>query len=179
MAIFDLSALSGKEKENPQTVHMKENVNNVVNNNVENSDGKKNQQDFKDTVKHINLDGPLSYIYTKALNVAFAKENMVEFSLLYGNNEDSEDQNRNMNGRDLYVYCCEPDKMTDYELAQLPNKLRVALDSGCKKVMVAAECDKVTRNVVSIEEIARRVGVHLFFKRTNALDNVKLAVESL
>lgn len=122
--------------------------------------------------KTIVLDGPLSRIYTQALNVAYAKEDVGAMGQIMmtmvnqGEEEEEEDE------RDLYVYCCDGDELDDGGVEEAEGKLRVALDSGkYRSAAVAIECHgRVTNQIAALEAIGCRLGARVYFRRKVALE---------
>lgn len=131
--------------------------------------------DNKETATHITLTGPLSQMYTKALNLIYANENILEIKSTMDSS--STDQTDNNDTKDLYLYCCDE---KDVDLVDVSDKLTIALDSGYKRVGIVTECDtsKVSRNLAALESLARNLKVKMYFSKKTAMEAVKIAVET-
>jgi hypothetical protein len=122
--------------------------------------------------KTVVMTGPLSKIYSEALNLVYGKEsmNMVdpeEIEVTNGQTDGDED-------RSLYVYTTDGDNLDGDEMVAASDKLRLALDSKkYKKVLLAVECKTPSRKVALLHEMATSMGVNVVFSRYSALENMK------
>ena len=117
--------------------------------NLPNVDTSDKEPETKSNALTVILDGPLSSIYTKALNIALAKDNIttekhiailsaIDMALI---SEQGEEQRAEELGDQLYVYCTDDDNINQGKLVETTDKLRVALDNkNHSKVMLAMEC---------------------------------------
>ena len=124
----------------------------------------------EETVAKVRVDGPLSNMFTEALQKVLSAESVGADTLvamkMLGEDEEKSDS-------DLYVYCCDTDKMDNNELLDTTDKLRVALDSGkYKKVALVAEHLTVNKKLVSLENYARAIGADVYFTNGKALGSV-------
>lgn len=178
MGIFDLSKLSNKNVAESEVKETSKEVTGLDRGDFQNNTDTTNVVDNKDQDNKeaitIELNGPLSQIYTKALNLVYANENNIEFNVIHKGDKKSNPS------KSIYIYCCKADEITNTDLMDVSNDLRIALDSNYKKVIIAAEYSKELSNKIgTLERIASESGVQIYFKRNNALNAVKTALESL
>lgn len=128
--------------------------------------------------KVVVMDGPLSKIYTEALNLALAKEaasasGQTDIKVVF--DEDIEAQNEE-NRKALYVYCCDGQDMDIDGTIDATDKLRIALDSGkYKNVLVAMESKRgITTKAGLVDEFARKMGAQVVFSRNTALEAITM-----
>ena len=124
--------------------------------------------------KTIVLDGPLSRIYTQALNMAYAKEDvgaMGQMLMMTGQGDPEEDED---DSRDLYVYCCDVDELTDEKVTEAADTLRIALDSKkYKSTAVAIECrGRVSDQLALLDQLSSQMGVKVFYRRKTAMEAI-------
>lgn len=114
--------------------------------------------------KKIVLDGPLSNIYTQALNVLYAKEDMAGMFLPSSEVEE-------VNDNDLYVYCT-PAELVDNNLSEVADKITEASHHGMN--VIAIECSSVIPSKMKLlEDLSRDLGVKLYVTRQSALEAIK------
>lgn len=123
--------------------------------------------------KVITMDGPLSHIYTAALNLMLAKEGSAASAntdLLLVFPEDEVDEQAE-NNSDLYVYCCDAKDIDSQQALYGTDKLRLALDNKkYKKVMMVMEGNRqIGKSAGLLEEYAYKEGVPIVFIRDLAL----------
>lgn len=127
--------------------------------------------------KTIVLDGPLSQIYTQALNIVYAKESINMISQMNSDDNGFYD-NKNNNDKDLYVYCCNGDTLDSDGLVEASNKLRLALDNkNNKKVILSVECVSSNNKIALLDEFSSNLGIKVIYSRNRTLDNIKSIVE--
>jgi hypothetical protein len=123
--------------------------------------------------KNVVMTGPLSKIYSEALNLAYGKESVMNML----NPEDMElmdEQAGTADEKDLYVYTTDGSKMDGQEMVQASDKLRLALDSKkYKKVILAVECVTPTRKVALLHDMATSMGIDVVFNRKAAIESMK------
>lgn len=121
------------------------------------------------------LNGPLSNIYTKALNLVYANEsvNMVTTAVQTIVENEEEDRANPDNG--LYLYCCGSD-LNHNQLLEGTNKLRVALDSKKFKQVIVAVEDGDNRKVALLKEFGAAIGAKVCLGRQSAMAAVKDAL---
>jgi len=173
MSIFDLSALKSNIE---QTSKPEENKQTQTNENSTqlNSSTELEKETKKDLRLEVALAGPLSHIYTQALNLVYAKENAIEFNVF---NKEVKHEHK-----DVFVYCCDGSELDNETLTDANSKLRIALSEGYKKVIVAAEMDnskKVNSTLTLLLESLDESKVKVYFFRKNALEAVKIAIEDI
>lgn len=128
--------------------------------------------------KTIVLDGPLSHIYTQALNAVYANEAINMLTQMAVNDEDAygKKDETNIHGKELYVYCCDGDKLDSEELVNATNKLRIALDKKeYKHVLVSVECMNSNTKIALLDEFSSSLGIKVIYSRNNTIDNIKSA----
>lgn len=120
------------------------------------------------------MDGPLSAIYTQALNLAYAREaasasGQTDIKLVF--DEDIEAGDGDLH-KALYVYCCDATDMTASDAVEGTNKLRVALDSKkyAQTYVVMESRGTVKAAAGLLEEYAVKNNVRVLFKRAAALE---------
>lgn len=112
----------------------------------------------------IVLDGPLSKIYTEALNKIYAKEDMA------GMITTSAADDQPVDDRDLYVYCCTSSDV-DEDTELVTNKIVEASKHDQK--VIAIECDNyISQRMGMIESLSRDLGVKVYLTRRSALEAI-------
>lgn len=174
MAIFDLGTIdksTSNEKQEQQIEGQTEQI-------TESSNTTTNS-DKEEDKKTIVLDGPLSHIYTQALNMVYANEvvNMVTHMMM----DQEEETDKNPYGKDVYVYCCDGDKLTSDELVNTSNKLRIALDKKkYSKVLLSIECHGVVNSRIGLlHEYSTSLGIPVSYTQSGSMSNIKSALESI
>lgn len=175
MAIFDLGTID-KSTENEKQEQQTEQP---IEKNTEGSDITTDSNNEEDK-KTIVLDGPLSHIYTQALNMVYANEavNMVTHMMM---EQEEQDSDKNPYGKDVYVYCCDGDKLTSDELVNTSNKLRIALDKKkYSKVLLSIECHGVVNSRIGLlHEYSASLGIPVSYTQSGSMNNIKSALESI
>ncbi len=129
--------------------------------------------------KVVVLDGPLSHIYTQALNMAYAHENendeistegismMFDALIIRKNEEEPVDDPG-------YLYCASDDTLTDGGLVAASDSIRVAIESKkYKHITVAIECgDLISNRVQLLDEMCHVLGVKVCLTRKSAVQTV-------
>lgn len=117
--------------------------------------------------KKIVLDGPLSTIYTQALNVLYAKEDMAGMIVPTDDVEEYDES-------DLYVYCT-PAELVDNDIAGVADKIMEASKHG--KNVVAIECSSMIPSKMGLlEKLGKDVGVKIHVTRNSALEAIRQKV---
>ena len=117
--------------------------------------------------KKIVLDGPLSTIYTQALNVLYAKEDMAGMIV-------PSDETEEYDESDLYVYCT-PAELVDKDIVGVADKILEASKHG--KNVVAIECSSMIPTKMGLlEKLGKDVGVKIHVTRSSALEAIRLKV---
>ncbi len=153
MSIWKLTS-GAKESTEPQE---------TVNSKGEQKDNKVTQT-TEENEKKIKLDGPLSAIYTQALNVLYSKEDMAGMILPSDDQEVVDDS-------DLYVYCTQAD-LVDNNLTEIADKITEASKHDVN--VVAIECNSMIPGKMKLlEDLGRSLGVELYVTRKSALEAIK------
>lgn len=139
-----------------------------------------------DNTKTIVLDGPLSEIYTRALNIVYgnnaepdtsnvSQETQQMDSVLVADvhnyNKNKEAENKD-NVDSAYVYVTDAKLLNIDELPETYDNIRVALDSKqFNKSVVCIESDgnSNNRNVELISQLARDFGARVFYNRDSTM----------
>lgn len=169
MGIFNIS-------DNDQNIEKKDQLLNQENKDqvVDLEDGKSttdtNEKPVDDKAsKTIVIDGPLSNIYTQALNLVYAKEDLVNMI------QDSDIGSEDVPEKDVYVYCCGSDDVNKGSLTELSDKIRSIKDSGkAKSFVLAVECGfVVTEKIALLHEYSESLGIKMISSRGSALETIK------
>ena len=83
--------------------------------------------------KYVNVEGPLSQLFTEALQRVYATESYMQETLP----KILEDSGVPSEEADLYVYSADGDKLTTQDVVGIINELHPALEKGKKVVLVA------------------------------------------
>ena len=127
--------------------------------------------------KTIVLDGPLSQIYTQALNIAYAKESMGMMLGVYNElNKKPSDSNE---PDDSYVYVINADDLDTNMLIQSSECLRVASTSGkYKNIILAIESHgNIGSKMQLLSEMGNALGAQVCFNRNGAIQSVLNALK--
>lgn len=135
--------------------------------------------------KTIVLDGPLSTIYTKALNIVYSntpdsisQESQSMDHVILAQDE-IEKAAENTQETDLYVYVTDSEHLETEGAPKVFDKLRLALDKN-KNTMVAIETSrKFTASQAALEDYLFQNNIQVYHSRDVALEKIKLAVKSL
>lgn len=126
----------------------------------------------------IVLDGPLSSIYTQALNLVYSKESgMTQVHAMIGGLDEEEELNTS--DTSLYVYCVDGDKIDSNELNTAIDKLRIALDNKkYSKVVLAVECGtNIGSKIALLDQFSKDIGVKVCFSRKKALEHISCVLK--
>lgn len=171
MGVFNLvdnSVQQVEAKNNKQVVE------DTLSNNVsEPSNGK---EDNKEEGPKIVLDGPLSHIYTQALNAVYANEDVAAM-IAYGMDQQNKEEE---NKADVYVYCLDTSCMNTSEIVEAIDKVATLVkEDKYKEVMVAAECSgNINSNIDLVKRYGQDIGVKVLVTRKSALESVMTCLES-
>lgn len=121
------------------------------------------------------MDGPLSKIYTQALNLVYAKEaasasGQTDIKVLFDEDIESSTEYHDA----LYVYCCDAGDMDINDALEGSNKLRLALDNkNIKSTYMVMESHRIVKPAAGLlEEYAVSSGVKVIFKRNIAIETI-------
>lgn len=176
MAIFNLGTADESTSDNNQEQKVEEQTEEVTNNQNTTSVSDKTEEDKKTIV----LDGPLSHIYTQALNVVYANEATNMLTQMMVDQEENE-TGKNPYGKDVYVYCCDGNNLTNDDLMETSNKLRIALDKKkYSKVLLSIECHGVVNNRIGLlHDYSVSLGIPVSYTQSGSINNIKTALESI
>lgn len=135
--------------------------------------------------KTIVLDGPLSTIYTKALNIVYSntpdsisQESQAMDHVIVAQDEIEKNQEA-AEKSDLYVYVTDSEHLETEGIPKVFDKLRLALDKN-KNTMVAIETGKhFTTSQAILEDFLHANHIKVYHSRDVALEKIKLAVNQL
>lgn len=182
MGIFNLNNEQAEPKVDAELQPEKSGVTEVqgTRQEVDSANGSSKDPVNPDELKNatIVLDGPLSHVYTQALNLVYAKEDTDSMVAMVMDQNASATE---VDEKDLYVYAVDGDSLDHTGLVDGMDKLRLALDSKAyKQVALAVECRTgVNGKVGLLEQFAAQAGVKVFVSRRSALEGFGVAVESL
>lgn len=111
------------------------------------------------------LDGPLSKIYTEALNKVYAIESYMTDGALTDDKEKDEDLSK------TYIYAVDADDLDIAGTNETFGNLRLALDSQkYDKIILSIEhVEVVSESIAIIDEYAKKTGVNVVYKREQAI----------
>lgn len=126
--------------------------------------------------KTVVLNGPLSHIYSQALNVVYANESQANDVIML---TDTIISNQEKQPVDLYVHVCGVDDLENGGLPGIFNDLRIAAaDENIKQRMVVIESNGViTSKMVVLENFLTANGISISHKRTNAIEGIVDAIK--
>lgn len=125
----------------------------------------------------IVLDGPLSHIYTKALNLAYANEGTSSMvSLLESGHKSLDDPEEegadSVTADGTYVYCVDSDDLSNQGLVLSSECLRIATKKY-KNVILALESSHVVNaRTQLLGEMGEALGVKVCYSRNNAVQSL-------
>lgn len=125
--------------------------------------------------KTVVMDGPLSKIYTQALNLAYANEaasasGQTDIKILFDETIEQNDEP----AKDLYVYCCDSGDISNEDVIKGTDKLRLALDGRYKQALVVMESHHCIKPIAGLlEEYAFKTGIKVVFTRDLAIETIK------
>lgn len=122
----------------------------------------------------IVLDGPLSHIYTQALNLAYAKEGMDMMLSHFGSQVNDEENAKEGKIDDTYLYCIDNNHLSTDTLLASTESLRVAKASGkYKRVILAMETDgSVGSSMQLLGQMGESLGIEVAYTRNGAISNL-------
>ncbi len=121
--------------------------------------------------KTIVIDGPLSNIYTQALNMVYSKENIVN---MIQDPESLDPESKKES--DVYLYCCDGDDVgTQNGLIRTTDAIFVAAEQHKgKQIILAVECHGViTERIALLHGYAESLGIKFMSNRSSAVEAVK------
>jgi len=123
----------------------------------------------------IVLSGPLSEIYTQALNAVYSKEDtslMLAPPMITIKTAENKDK---ITDADLYVYCCDGDNIN---LPEDTDNIKDATNNN--NSIVAIECGSNINNKIGLlESFATTLGAKVCFSRKVAIEAIRMALVRL
>ncbi len=117
----------------------------------------------------VKVEGPLSNLFTDALQKILAAESVGADTVTMMKFMEEEDKDQS----DLYVYCCDTDKMDTTGLIEASDNLKIALDSRrYKKVALVIEHISINNKLATLEAFARDIGAQVYFNSKKAVREV-------
>ncbi len=126
-------------------------------------------KDQKKGSRVVRLDGPLSSVYTQALNIAYAKETVADGTMdSLSVQEDEDDDGVNP---DLYVYVTSQAEMGKLGGVNTFDQLRLALDryKDIQTAVVIEDFKPVGRTGLAIEEYSHSQAGRVYYTRSAAM----------
>ena len=126
-------------------------------------------KDQKKGSRVVRLDGPLSSVYTQALNIAYAKETVADGTMdSLSVQEDEDDDGVNP---DLYVYVTSQAEMGKLGGVNTFDQLRLALDryKDIQTAVVIEDFKPVGRTGLAIEEYSHSQAGRVYYTRSAAI----------
>lgn len=160
MGIFQLN----KETDNSELSELKDKT--IDDKTFDEKVSENNDKKEIDTEQEIKLDGPLSSIYAKALNMMYSKESTS--MMIIPNNENKVSQDG------IYVYCCNGDELDNNSLIESTDKLRLALDNKkYSKVVAVIESNNVVNDKIGLlDNYIHSLGIETYYSRKIAIDKI-------
>ena len=131
----------------------------------------------------VTLDGPLSSVYTKALNLVYANEGVDTMTITPYYEEEEEDaiieenaaEDKDKYGNDLYIYCCNGNNLSQEGLVDATNHLcKVANGKKYKNILVSIECrGEVNSKVALLDDVSTQLGAKVCFSQRAAIEAIK------
>lgn len=128
----------------------------------------------------IVLDGPLSQVYTQALNKTFGFENITQLPGQFSDLQDKEKEVELMNAG-TYVYCCDGKEISPMELTRISNRLvqvRKKLPENAEIIVAVEAFDMPNRSVGLLRDFSRSMGARVYMTRNRAVEAIKVALEA-
>lgn len=151
---------------------------------IDNNDSTKTNEIPQDRAKEkteektVVLDGPLSHIYTQALNMVYANEAVNMLTQMAVDVEEKYGDDNLTDNKDLYVYCCDGDKLNTDSLVETTNKLRLALDKKqYKNIIISVESINGNSKIALLDEFSSALGIKVIYSRNRAIDNIRSIIQ--
>lgn len=133
--------------------------------------------------KTVVIDGSLSYAYTKALALVYAKndpnekpaiESQATDAALIASAAVAADEDLQKSDTDLYIYATDADTVNNSNAAETYDKLRLALDNNrIKNTIVAVEgVAFVSRKLAILEDYLGSKGIRVMHSRKAAMEQI-------
>ena len=176
MGVINLNSNQEETPKVAETVeeHIQEEQNPAINN--------INEEKAKTEIK---LDGPLSSIFTKALNAAYANESLdmpvvsaIEQDEVEENIEQNELENEDKFGNALYVYCCDGNNLSQEGLVNAANRITKIVGSGrYRNIILSMECFNGANNKTALlDKLGSSLGVKVCLSQRSTMEAIKKSI---
>lgn len=145
--------------------------------------GKAKKEETTDQIKTVTIDGPLSHVFTQALQIAYAKEDTSTMGMMLATrkrNDDEGDSDNNgvpdnMERDGSYVYAIDEKTLDSDGLMLGTEALRVAVASKkYSKVILSMEsCGSVTSKMQLLHDISVTMGVKVCYSKAQTFSQLK------
>lgn len=126
--------------------------------------------------KVVVMQGPLSTIYTDALNKVYAQESQAIDAVTLVSNVQQAEAPRS----DLYVYVSDAQTINNSRVAEVFDNLRLALDNRKGNAVVVLESNGVVSQKLSlVDNFARSQGAKVVYSRKVGIETIKTCLESM
>lgn len=127
------------------------------------------------------LDGPLGHLYTKALNLAYAKEDTGTMSLAYQSYRSKVKETDDIDSNGTYVYVADGSRLTQADVVGATSDIQMAVSSGIFRhhILVLEHRDVPNPKAELLAQFANDVGMKVIQKRIFSQESMKMALESL
>lgn len=133
----------------------------------------------------IKLDGPLSNIFTKALNAVYSNESLdpmvigpLEQEEAEEELETNQEEGKDMFGNALYVYCCNGDNLSQEALVDAANKLTKAVTQGkYKNVILSMECfNDINNKTALLDKLGHSLGIKVCLSKRSTMEAIDRSI---
>lgn len=133
----------------------------------------------------IKLDGPLSNVFTKALNAVYSNESIdpmviapIEQEEAEEEHETHEEEGQDVFGNALYVYCCNGDNLSQEGLVDAADKLTRAVTHGkYKNVILSMECfNDINNKTALLDKLGRSLGIKVCLSKRSTMEAIDRSV---
>lgn len=151
----------------------------------ETANGKAKNEETPEKTKTVTVDGPLSHVFTQALQIAYAKEDTGTMELMLtakqrqeDASEDDDDNNGVPDDKEQdasYVYVVDEKTLDNNALMVGTEALRVAVESKkYSKVILSMESNgAVTSKMQLLHDISTSMGVRVCYSKSQTLNQLK------
>lgn len=134
----------------------------------------KSVQNAPDEEKQILIDGPLSAIYTQALNIAYAKESTADGQAGFNIDTRTVVDDASLTQPDLYVYVTSDDAIDREGINKSFSDISLAMDKykDTKKIIVLESKNSKITNIASLEDYFSSIKVPVSYSRKIAIEKI-------
>lgn len=126
--------------------------------------------------KEVKIEGPLSKVFTEALNIAYSKENVTENAGIIYSTDVGEGSyaGNEMPDKGVYVYAIDGSNIDSDELINASNKIINAFNSRkFDQLIVSSECVKgISPRIKILQELCTSVGAECYVTRNSSIVKV-------